>query len=152
MHQHKIKEWLYSTSDLFFQDTGHRIMVAEIMTVGLHVSLQLGHRAPEVGLVDYTCRMVINYKGFITTAAPLSDIFFDPNDITHCSSNFFAAAKNDCAWQSRSLKSTTTATMVGLPKTIWEDQRAWRPKNLAAQKAEGTKVLRRQKTGGAKNI
>ena len=41
---------------------------------------------------------------------------------------------------------------VGGPKTFWEDQRAWRPKNLAAQRAEGTKVLRRQKTGGAKNI
>ena len=46
-------------------------MVAEIMTVGLHVSLQLGHRAPEVGLVDDTCRMaVINYR-FITIAAPV---------------------------------------------------------------------------------
>ena len=46
-------------------------MIAEIMTIGLHVSLQLGARAPEVGLVDDTCRMaVINY-GFITTAAPV---------------------------------------------------------------------------------
>ena len=46
-------------------------MIAEIITVGLHVSLQLGHRAPEVGLVNDTCRMaVINY-GFITTAAPV---------------------------------------------------------------------------------
>ena len=76
--------------------------------------------------------------------------FFDPNDITHCSSNFFAAAKNDCAWQSRSLKSTTTATMVGLPKTIWEDQRAWRPKNLAAERAEGKKIFNKQM--GDKNL
>ena len=53
------------------QDTGHRIMIAEIMTEGLHVSLQLGHRAPEVGLVDDTCRMVVIYYGFITTAAPV---------------------------------------------------------------------------------
>ena len=46
-------------------------MVAEIMTVGLHVSLQLGHRAPEVGLVDDNCRMaVINFR-FITIAAPV---------------------------------------------------------------------------------
>ena len=48
----------------------------------------------------------------------------------------------------RSLKSTTTQPAVGGPKTFWEDQRAWRPKNLAAQRAEGTKVLRRQTTGG----
>ena len=40
----------------------------------------------------------------------------------------------------RSLKSTTTQPAVGGPKTFWEDQRAWRPKNLAAQRAEGTKV------------
>ena len=132
------------------KDTCHRIVVGKIITIGPQVSLQLGHRAPEVGLVDYTCRMVVNYKGFITTAAPLSDIFFDPNDITHCSSNFFAAAKNDCAWQSRSLKSTTTATMVGLPKTIWEDQRAWRPKNLAAERAEGKKIFNKQM--GDKNL
>ena len=46
-------------------------MVAEIMTVGLHVSLQLGHRAPEVGLVNDTCRMVVINYGFITTAAPV---------------------------------------------------------------------------------
>ena len=52
----------------------------------------------------------------------------------------------------RSLKSTTTQPAVGGPKTFWEDQRAWRPKNLAAQRAEGTKVLRRQTTGGTKNI
>ena len=46
-------------------------MIAEIMTIGLHVSLQLGARAPEVGLVDDTCRMaVINYR-FITIAAPV---------------------------------------------------------------------------------
>ena len=50
----------------------------------------------------------------------------------------------------RSLKSTTTQPAVGGPKTFWEDQRAWRPKNLAAQRAEGTKVLRRQTTGGTK--
>ena len=53
---------------------------------------------------------------------------------------------------SRSLKSTTTQPAVGGPKTFWEDQRAWRPKNLAAQWAEGTKVLRRQTTGGTINI
>ena len=52
----------------------------------------------------------------------------------------------------RSLKSTTTQPAVGGPKTFWEDQRAWRPKNLTAQRAEGTKVLRRQKTGGTINI
>ena len=40
----------------------------------------------------------------------------------------------------------------GGPKTFWEDQSAWRPKNLAAQRAEGTKVLSRQTTGGTKNI
>ena len=50
----------------------------------------------------------------------------------------------------RSLKSTTTQPAVGGPKTFWEDQRAWRPKNLAAQRDEGTKVLRRQTTGGTK--
>ena len=33
--------------------------------------------------------------------------------------------------------------MVGGPKTFWEDQRAWRPKNLAAQRAERTKVLKK---------
>ena len=52
----------------------------------------------------------------------------------------------------RSLKPTTTQPAVGGPKTFWEDQRVWRPKNLAAQRAEGTKVLRRQTTGGTKNI
>ena len=52
--------------------------------------------------------------------------------------------------EARSLKSTTTQPAVGGPKTFWEDQRAWRPKNLAAQRAEGTKVLRRQTTGGSK--
>ena len=50
----------------------------------------------------------------------------------------------------RSLKSKTAATMVGGPKTFWEDQRAWRPKNLAAQRAERTKVLRKQTTGRTK--
>ena len=53
-------------------------------------------------------------------------------------------------YNSWSLKSTTTATMVGGPKTFWEDQRAWRPKNMAAQRAEGTKVLRRKATGKTK--
>ena len=52
----------------------------------------------------------------------------------------------------RSLKSTTTQPAVGGPKTFWEDQRAWRPKNLAAQRAERTKVLRKQTTGRTKNI
>jgi len=55
-------------------------------------------------------------------------------------------------YQPRSLKSTTTRPAVGGPKAFWEDQRAWRPKNLTAQRAEGTKVLRRQKTGGTINI
>ena len=54
--------------------------------------------------------------------------------------------------ESRSLKSTTTQPAVGGPKTFWEDQRAWRPKNLAAQRAERTKVLRKQTTGRTKNI
>ena len=49
-----------------------------------------------------------------------------------------------------SLKSTTTQPAVGGPKTFWEDQRAWRPKNLAAQRAERTKVLRKQTTGRTK--
>ena len=53
--------------------------------------------------------------------------------------------------QARSLKSTTTQPAVGGPKTFWEDQRAWRPKNLAAQRAERTKLLRRHTTGGTKN-
>ena len=52
----------------------------------------------------------------------------------------------------RSLKSTTTQPAVGGPKTFWEDQRAWRPKNLAAHRDERTKVLRRQTTGGTLNI
>ena len=55
-----------------------------------------------------------------------------------------------CVSQARSLKSKTAATTVGGPKTFWEDQRAWRPKNLAAQRDEGTKVLRRQTNGGTK--
>ena len=46
---------------------------------------------------------------------------------------------------------TTTQSAVGGPKTFWEDQRAWRPKNLAAQRAERTKVLRKQTTGRTKN-
>ena len=75
MHQHYVKHRLYSASNLFLKDTGHGIMVGKVVTKCVHVSLQLGHIAPEVGLVDYTCRMVVNYKGFITTAAPLSDIF-----------------------------------------------------------------------------
>merc|ERR1711963_770827 len=50
----------------------------------------------------------------------------------------------------RSLKSTTTQPAVGGPKTFWEDQRAWRPKNLAAQRAERTKVLRKRTTGRTK--
>ena len=41
--------------------------------------------------------------------------------------------------KSQSLKSTTTQPAVGGPKTFWEDQRVWRPKNLAAPRAEGTK-------------
>ena len=53
--------------------------------------------------------------------------------------------------KARSLKSTTTQPAVGGPKTFWEDQRAWRPKNLAAQRAERTKVLRKQTTGRTKN-
>ena len=63
--------------------------------------------------------------------------------------------ENSTSWickSARSLKSTTTQLAVGGPKTFWEDQRVWRPKNLAAQRAEGTKVLRRQTTGGTKNI
>ena len=50
------------------------------------------------------------------------------------------------------LKSTTTQPAVAGSKTFWEDQRAWRPKNLAAQRAERTKVLRKQTTGRTKNI
>ena len=54
--------------------------------------------------------------------------------------------------QPQSLKLTTTPPAVGGPKTFWEDRRAWRPKNLAAQRAERTKVLRKQTTGRTKNI
>ena len=42
--------------------------------------------------------------------------------------------------------------MVGGPKTFWEDQRAWRPKNLAAERAERTKVLRKQTIWRTKKI
>ena len=54
----------------------------------------------------------------------------------------------------RSLKSSSVVAALGGPKTFWEDQRAWRPKNFskASQRAEGTKVLRRQTTGGTKNM
>ena len=50
-----------------------------------------------------------------------------------------------------SYKTTTQSAVVG-PKTFWEDQRAWRPKNLAAQRAKRTKVLRKQTTGRTKKI
>ena len=48
------------------------------------------------------------------------------------------------------LKINYHATGGRRTKDIWEDQRAWRPKNLAAQWAEGTKVLRKQTTGRTK--
>ena len=48
------------------------------------------------------------------------------------------------------LKVDAHGAHVRRTKESLEDQKAWRPKNLAAQRAERTKVLRRQTTGGTK--
>ena len=59
-----MREKLYSA----LEDTAHRIVIGKVMAICFHISSQLGHRAPQMGLVDDTCRMaVINYKGYITT-------------------------------------------------------------------------------------
>ena len=64
MHQHKVREKLYST----LKDTRHRIVIGKVITICFHIRSQLGHSAPQMDMVDDTCRMaVINYQGFITT-------------------------------------------------------------------------------------
>ena len=49
------------------------------------------------------------------------------------------------------LKVDAHGAHVRRTKESLEDQKAWRPKNLAAQRAERTKMLRKQTTGRTKN-
>ena len=62
------KERLYSA----LKDTCHGFVIRIIMALCFYISSHLGHRAPQVSMVDDSCMMVvINYKGFITTTVIL---------------------------------------------------------------------------------
>ena len=68
MHQHEVKEQFYSA----LKDTCHGFVIRIIMALCFYISSHLGHRAPQVSMVDDSCMMVvINYKGFITTTVIL---------------------------------------------------------------------------------
>ena len=44
----------FTFSQAALENTGDRVMVGEIMTVGLYLGRQLGHIIPQIGLIDDT--------------------------------------------------------------------------------------------------